>query len=125
MMSAKDSTTRLFRPVGRQELDLVRHSGFRAFPPRLEGQPIFYPVLTFEYAEKIARDWNVGDSGYGAVLAFHVRDDFLVRYEIRTVGGRAHQEYWIPAAQLAELNQNIVGTIEVVAEYGSEPKSSG
>lgn len=33
-------------------------SGMGTFPPRLPEQPIFYPVLTFEYAEKIARDWN-------------------------------------------------------------------
>ena len=28
-----------------------------------------------------------------------------------------HQEYWIPAEDLAEFNLNIVGMIEVVAEY--------
>jgi hypothetical protein len=28
--------------------------------PGWRGQPIFYPVLTEEYATKIARDWNVG-----------------------------------------------------------------
>ncbi|SRR5260370_176568 len=123
-MSAKESTTRLFRTVGPKERDFVRQSGFRAFPPRLEGQPIFYPVLTLQYAEKIARDWNVGDSGYGAVLAFYVRDHFLVRYEVRTVGGSSHQAYWIPAPELQELNQNIVGEIELVAEYGSEPQPS-
>lgn len=119
MAPKKESTTRLYRPVGPRELELVRESGFCAFPPRLEGQPIFYPLLTFQYAEKIARDWNVHDSGYGAVLAFRLKDDFLGRYEVRTVGGKSHQEYWIPAADLAELNQNIVGRIELVPNTGS------
>jgi len=32
---------------------------------RLTGQPIFYPVLNEEYAAKIARDWNVRQSGAG------------------------------------------------------------
>ena len=32
-------------------------------------------------------------------------------------GGREHSEWWIPAADLDELNANIVGLIEVVAEY--------
>jgi len=54
-----DDTVTLFRPVGPKELMLIRDAGNRAFPPRLPEQPIFYPVLTEEYAAKIARDWNV------------------------------------------------------------------
>jgi hypothetical protein len=45
---AKDTVnqiTTLYRPVGQQELDLIRDSNFRSFPPRLPEQPIFYPVL--------------------------------------------------------------------------------
>ena len=51
-----DETVTLYRPVGAEELDLIRESGFRAFPPRLPEQPIFYPVLTEAYAVKIASD---------------------------------------------------------------------
>ena len=51
-----DDTIILFRPVGPKELELIERSGFREFPPRLPEQPIFYPVLTEEYARKIARD---------------------------------------------------------------------
>jgi hypothetical protein len=105
--------------VGPKELDLVRQTGFRSFPSRLEGQPFFYPVLTFEYAEQIARDWNVRDSGYGAVLSFRVRSAFLTQYDVKKVGGPAHLEYWIPAGDLAGLNRSIVGDIEVVSEYSS------
>jgi len=56
-------TVTLFRPVGPKELQLIRASGNRAFPPRLPEQPIFYPVLNEIYAVQIARDWNVKDSG--------------------------------------------------------------
>lgn len=31
-----------------------------------------------------------------------------------------HQEYWIPAEELDEFNQNIVGQIEVIAEFHDE-----
>ena len=55
----------LWRPVGPKEVDLIRQSGMRAFPPRLPEQPIFYPVLSEAYAVKIARDWNVPASGRG------------------------------------------------------------
>ena len=66
----------LYRPVGPEELDLIRESGFRAFPPRLADQPIFYPVMNEEYATQIARDWNVKASGAGYVTRFAVRADF-------------------------------------------------
>jgi hypothetical protein len=104
---------------------LVRASGWRVWPPRLPGQPIFYPVLNEEYAAKIARDWNVPQSGSGYVTRFRVRRCFLDRYEIHQVGGRAILEYWIPAEDLAELNANIVGTIELVAEYRPDDLRSG
>jgi len=101
-------------------MDLIRASRFREFPPRLPEQPIFYPVLTEEYATQIARDWNTKDkrSGFaGYVLRFQVRSDFLQKYDVHIVGSSRHREYWIPAADLPELNANIVGEIEIVAEF--------
>ena len=115
-----DSLTTLYRPVGRAELELIRANQFRAFPARLPGQPYFYPVLTEEYAIQIARDWNTKDeaSGYeGYVLKFDVRTAFLSRYDVHVVGSSNHREYWIPAAEVEELNQNIAGTIEVVQYF--------
>jgi O-acetyl-ADP-ribose deacetylase (regulator of RNase III) len=110
-------TTILYRPVGPKELDLIRASGHRTFPPRLPEQPIFYPVLNQEYARQIARDWNVKASGSGYVTRFAVRKEFAGRYPVKTVGSLVHQELWIPAEDLAEMNRNIVGLIEVVEEY--------
>jgi hypothetical protein len=110
-------TLTLWRPVGPRELALIRESGMKAFPPRLPEQPIFYPVTTEAYATKIARDWNVRASGSGFVTRFEVRRDFLDRYEVQLAGGKAHQEYWIPAEELDSFNQAIVGDIEVVAEF--------
>lgn len=110
----------LFRPVGQAELDLIAESGWTAFPPRLPHQPIFYPVLNEGYAVQIARDWNTKDeaSGYvGYVTRFVVAPAFLARYERKVVGGAEHEEYWIPAEDLDELNRNLVGTIEVIHEF--------
>src|SRR5258707_4608122 len=107
----------LYRPVGPKELALIADSGYREFPPRLPEQPIFYPVLSEEYARQIARDWNVKASGAGFVTKFEVERDYLNQFKVQTVGGSEHTEYWIPAEQLAEFNRNIVGKIEVVAEF--------
>lgn len=113
-------TVTLYRPVGQKELDLIRDADFRAFPPRLPFQPIFYPVLTEDYAVQIARDWNVKDAAsefVGYVTRFAVRTDFLAAYDVRTVGSFAHQEYWIPAADLPAFNAALVGPIDVTAEF--------
>lgn len=110
-------TVTLWRPTGPQELALVEASGWRAWPARLADQPIFYPVLNEDYATRIARDWNVKHSGAGFVTRFEVRKEFLDDYEVQQVGGATILEYWIPAEDLNEFNANIVGTIDVVAEY--------
>ncbi len=115
--AALKATVTLWRPVGLAELALIEESGMTAFPPRLPDQPIFYPVTTEDYAIKIARDWNVRDSGAGFVTRFEVRRDFLSRYSVQDAGGRAHREYWIPAEELAQFNAAIIGTIEVVRRF--------
>jgi hypothetical protein len=112
--------TTLYRPVGQSELDLIRASRFREFPPRLPQQPIFYPVLTEEYATQIARDWNTRDerSGFvGYVLRFKVRAEFLAKYDVHVVGSAEHRDFWIPAEDLPGLNANVVGQIEIVSEF--------
>ena len=111
------STVVLFRPTGPKELALVAASGYRAWPPRLPEQPIFYPVTNEQYAVEIARDWNVKSDGVGFVTRFEVKAEFMARYPIQRVGGAHHTEWWVPAEDLEELNRNIVGKIEVIQEF--------
>ena len=111
---------KLWRPVGRNELKKIQVSGMRAFPPRLPEQPIFYPVLTFGYAEKIARDWNSvrENHGYvGFVVSFDIDDEYVAGFQKEVAGGRECQELWVPAEELDNFNHHIQGMIEVVAEY--------
>ncbi|PUA78924.1 hypothetical protein [Nocardioides currus] len=110
-------TVTLWRPTGPNELALVEESGWRAWPPRLPDQPIFYPVLNEDYATRIARDWNVKASGAGYVTRFEVEKSFLDSYDVHQAGGQTILEYWIPAEDLQDLNAHIVGRIEVVAEF--------
>jgi hypothetical protein len=116
MMNPADSVV-LFRPVGEKELALIRESSYRAFPPRLPEQPIFYSVVQEEYAVQIARDWNTRDGGVGYVTRFRVRAAFLQRYARQTVGAAVHEEYWIPAEDLPDFNSALVGPIEVIGEF--------
>jgi len=92
----------------------------KVFPPRLPEQPIVYPVTNQKYAEQIARDWNTKDerSGFvGYVLKFAVDAEYLSQFPVKTVGGREHTEYWIPAERLEEFNRHIVGKIEVLSSW--------
>ena len=116
-MPGAEETTTLYRPTGPEELKLVEESGFERWPRRLQGQPFFYPVTNEKYAVEIASQWNVKDSGVGYVTRFKVRASFMDRYEIQTVGASHHSEWWVPDGELEELNDNIVGKIEVIGEY--------
>ena len=108
----------LYRPVGIEELALVFDSGMTAFPPRLPEQPIFYPVTNFAYASQIAHDWNTtSGSKAGYVTTFSVHDDYVARFERKIVGGREHEELWVPAEELEDFNSHINGLIEVDAAY--------
>ena len=110
----------LYRPVGQKELDLIKDSGNKRFPPRLEWQPIFYPVMNQAYAEQIALEWNTNDefSGYaGYVTAFDLPDNYLQQFPVQNVGGEIHNELWVPSEQLDEFNNNIVGEIRVVNSF--------
>ena len=107
----------LYRPIGPTELALIEASGWRAFPPRLPEQPIFYPVTNEEYAAQIARDWNVPSSGAGFVTKFEIDADYAAKFARRIVGSHIHEELWVPAEELTEFNARIVGPIVVTRTF--------
>ncbi|WP_394749971.1 ADP-ribosylation/crystallin J1 [Spongiimicrobium salis] len=113
----------LYRPVGLKELQLIVESNFNAFPPRLEWQPIFYPVMNEEYAIEIAMKWNTIDafSGYcGFVTAFEIDFEFIQKYKVQNVGSKTHNELWVPADELEKFNANIRGRIYVTKTFLGE-----
>lgn len=93
---------KLYRPIGANELELIIDSGMKRFPPRLFWQPIFYPVLNFQYAAEIAERWNMRDKesdGVGFVTSFEIPEDYFLTFKVETVGLSYHQELWVPAEQ--------------------------
>jgi hypothetical protein len=110
----------LYRPVGIKELVLISNSDWKRFPPRLEWQPIFYPVLNETYAAQIARDWNTNDecSGYcGVVTAFDIDEAYYETFQVQNVGGEIHNELWVPAEELNNFNNHIQGKIRCIAGF--------
>jgi hypothetical protein len=121
-----EGLTTLYGAIGAADFALLLRSGFREFPPRLEEHAIFFDESSKPRALAAAHEWNARDaaSGYvGYVTCFRVRSAFLVAYPPR-VRGQGHTEYWIPTAHLPRLNREIVGTIEVIAEFRGTPKDS-
>jgi hypothetical protein len=113
----KNETVTMYRPVGPGEYELLEKLDFRAWPPRLNEQPIFYPVTNQKYAEEITIKWNVRDYGIGYVTKFEVLKSFADKFKIEQVGDNYHTEWWIPSDALDELNECIVGKIEVLSKH--------
>lgn len=114
---------KLYRPVGKKELELIIGTKSKAYPPRLDWQPIFYPVLNYDYAAQIALDWNTKDefSGYcGFVTEFEMDKAYLEQFEVQNVGGAMHNELWVPSEQLSDFNQQIIGHIQVTGAFYGE-----
>jgi hypothetical protein len=75
---------------------------------------------------RIARDWNVRHDGAGFVTRFEVDAEFLRQYPVRQAGGRTILELWVPAEELDDFNDHIVGEIRLVHEFhGAEPNPAG
>jgi len=64
-----------------------------------------------------SRNLTHGDKGCVRSTRSAAPVEFLDRCDVQQAGGNTILEYWIPADDLPEFNANIVGTIEVVAEY--------
>ena len=116
-------TTKLYRPVNKVELDLIQESKWKKFPPRLPEQPIFYPVTNQEYASQITREWNLPSYKNGFVTEFELSNKYLSKFKIEKVGLDHHTELWVPAEELEEFNSEIIGQINVVEAYDSNPNN--
>lgn len=52
---------------------------------------------------------------------FEVNDEYIKRYKVQCVGDNCHQELWIPAEELKNFNDNIIGVIQIKeAFYGDK-----
>lgn len=115
-----NETTVLYRLISSGEMELIRSVKYVAFPPRLFWQQTFYPVSDEGYAAQVARGWSSCDSKSVYMTRFQVRTDFLQPYEAEIDGAQGRKEYRIPTdglEELEEFNRNIVGNIEVIAEF--------
>ena len=45
---------------------------------------------------------------------FKIDDSYISQFTVQTVGASYHQEFWIPAEDLAEFNRHIIGKIQIL-----------
>ena len=77
-------------------------------------------MLNQEYATELACGFQVPAFGVSHVTRFEVDSSYLAQFDVQRVGSNTSLEYWIPAEELDEFNDHIVGSIEVVASYGPQ-----
>ena len=114
------ATQTLYRAVGPGQLIAIADSQWQEFPPRLSHQPFFYAFCNAKYARLVAKDWNVKKSGAGFVMRFEVDEDFISQFPKRNARSDIYSEVWVPAAQLIQLNQHIVGSIHLMEYFLAE-----
>lgn len=51
------------------------------------------------------------------VVRFDVDADYAGKFDVQNVGGKVHDELWVPSEELQEFNQHIIGEIVVIAEH--------
>ena len=112
----------LYRPVGTKELNLIRESGYRAFPPKLPEQPVFYTILYLQHILLfvVIQSVKYNDDHKGYVTKFEVDDSYGTQFEVHCVGDSYHEELWVPADELEEFNRHIIGEIKVIREFSDD-----
>lgn len=96
----------LYKPVGQQEMELIGSEGFEWIPSDFSN-----PFQSEERAKKIAERWNEEDGRPSFVVRFYVEIDFVNKLQIED------EEYKIPDEEWENLNNAIVGAIEVIKVF--------
>lgn len=112
----------LYQSLTPAQFAAVIRSGWGGFMVDSVEQKFFYPKCRLAYAEMIARMFNVAHYSAAYVVQFRLPQSFLQNYHIQTIAYDEHREYKIPVADLALMNQHIIGRIEVVSAFWQEAK---
>lgn len=109
----------LYRPLNAEEYHEVEAMDFQGFPPRAEEQPLFTALLSEEGASQIARHMRLAKQKENTVyvVSFLVDDAYIRQFPVQHAEERNRRALWIPAEDVAILNQHLIGSIRVLASY--------
>lgn len=95
---------------------MIAASGWQEFPPRQPEQPNFCPMLQEAYAVQLAHSWDSSNAGVAYVLRFAVDAEYAACFPVRSsIGGLEQQAFCVPAEEMPDFNQQLLGQIEIVA----------
>lgn len=103
----------LYRPVGSNELAWIRRSGWTRFPASLIKEPVFFPFIDDACACKPSVRQTHAVTPVACIIRFHVVKDYLKKYPVLHVGADMRSELHVPPDALDDLNNNIIGLIEI------------
>jgi hypothetical protein len=111
----------LYHAVDLEELGLIYQADMRAFPLPLPNQAVFRACFSRGHAEKMARQWPIESGGKaGFVTRVEVEDAYLPGLLRPAVGLGEGEELALGAEDLARLNHNLAGVIQVVGAFFGE-----
>lgn len=95
---------------------LVR-ADWRRIEPGRGGELFCYLKLQQRYAEMIARQRLVPESGAGFVVRLTLPEEALLGFELETVAYEEHLEYRVPVPALPALSLHLQGAVRLVSVF--------
>jgi len=116
----KDRIT-LYRPLSQAGIAYVLRSGYTAFNPQLGRQNFFYPLTSYHWARRLAREWSRVSHEETGLAEFRVPLSFIEQFERFEFDGSGYSEYRIPADQMILLNAALLEDIQILETYPARP----
>jgi len=111
----------LYRPLSQSGIAYVLRSGYTAFNPQLGRQNFFYPLTSYHWARRLAREWSRVSHEETGLAEFRVPLSFIEQFERFEFDGSGYSEYRIPAEQMILLNAALLEDIQILETYPARP----
>lgn len=116
----KDRIT-LYRPLSQEGISFLLKARFKAFNPDLGAQNFFYPLTSYHWARRLAREWSRLSHQETGLAEFRVPFSFIEGFERFEFDGSGYSEYRVPAAQMLELNNAMLDDVQLLETYPARP----
>ncbi len=116
----KDRIT-LYRPLSQEGIAYLLKSGFKAFNPDLGRQNFFYPLTSYHWARRLAREWSRLSHAETGLAEFRVPFSFIETFERFEFDGSGYSEYRVPQDQMQQLNAALIEDVQLLETYPARP----
>ena len=109
----------LYRPMSAEEYEKLAARNFTGFPPCRDDQQLFTLLLSQQGAAAIARRMRIAKHSEPTVYVVSVtaEDSYIRQYPVQHKEDPDRSAVWIPAEELDQLNQHLLGKIRVIEQF--------